>query len=284
MSKWRPTSTDCLYVIPDIHGNVDLLNKILKRILPLRKSDGGKDRLIFLGDYIDRHIHSHLVLDKLIELKTKYPDQVICLRGNHEDLMLRGLNSLPDKQLSLQDIGINYRCWMNNGGIETVVGYMQRAGIDTNGALTIDRHRIPDLIPPAHLKFLQQDLDNYWVHENYVFVHAGYDPAEEISQQDPGVLLWDRNLCGFMLKCIDHNQPVSWEETIVTGHNVMSDKPIIHPKYLMLDCGSPRRLLVIELRSMTGYMAYPTKDRLVKTPLVTTTAQPRKVGSFRRAE
>ena len=58
MSKWRPSEKDCLYVIPDIHGAYDLLKLILKQILPLRKSDGGKDHLVLLGDYIDRNIHS----------------------------------------------------------------------------------------------------------------------------------------------------------------------------------------------------------------------------------
>ena len=53
MSKFRP-SFNSIYVIPDIHGHYDQLKLICKRILPLRKSDGGRDTLIFLGDYIDR--------------------------------------------------------------------------------------------------------------------------------------------------------------------------------------------------------------------------------------
>ena len=79
MSKWRPSEQNCIYVIPDVHGAIDPLNKICDRILPLRKSDGGKDKLIFLGDYIDRHVDSHKVIDFCIELEKKYPHQVIFL-------------------------------------------------------------------------------------------------------------------------------------------------------------------------------------------------------------
>ena len=47
MSKWRPSPLNCIYVIPDLRGAFPLLNKICDRILPLRKSDGGHDRLVF---------------------------------------------------------------------------------------------------------------------------------------------------------------------------------------------------------------------------------------------
>ena len=91
MSKWRPSKNSCLYVIPDIHGAYSLLEKILKRILPLRKSGGVQDKIVFLGDFIDRHVDSHLVLDRLIELKKKYGDNVICLWVNHELKFLEGM-------------------------------------------------------------------------------------------------------------------------------------------------------------------------------------------------
>ena len=57
MSKWRP-SKECIYVIPDVHGMYNELELILSRILPLRKTDGVKDKIVFLGDYVDRRVDS----------------------------------------------------------------------------------------------------------------------------------------------------------------------------------------------------------------------------------
>ena len=114
MSKWRPSNLNCLYVIPDIHGAYSLLEKILKRILPLRKSDGGQDKIIFLGDYIDRHVDSHKVLDRIIELKEKYGDSVICLCGNHELMFLEGLGYI--RHPALPNEGRTARVVVSDGG------------------------------------------------------------------------------------------------------------------------------------------------------------------------
>ena len=131
MSRWRPSNNQsALYCIPDLNGNVQLLNKILNRILPLRKSDGIKDRLILLGDSIDRNIQSCQVLDKLISIKKDQPDQVIFLRGNHEQLFLQSMNKDPLKNLSLQDQFNAHQCWMYNGGNATLQGYLDRAKIE----------------------------------------------------------------------------------------------------------------------------------------------------------
>ena len=123
MSKWRPTGLNCLYVIGDIHGQLEQLKLICKRIFPLRKSDGGKDVLVLLGDYIDRLPESHLVVDFLIAAKKKYKDQLILLRGNHEQLLIDAMNSLRDSN--------KYMRWMNNGGVKGISD--SREGDKTSG-------------------------------------------------------------------------------------------------------------------------------------------------------
>lgn len=281
MSKWRPSDKNCLYVIPDIHGSIDLLDQILSRILPLRKSDGGQDRLVFLGDYIDRHQDSHKVLDKLIELKKEYGNQVICLKGNHEELFLRTMNVDLSKNLTLASITTNYKIWINNGGDATLIGYFERAGMEATNPLNFDRHRIIDIVPKEHIKFLQEELVNYWEFDHYLFVHAGCNPTERISSHDPEVLLWDRSLYSFCKRSVNFKEPLEWEKTIVTGHNVSDGKPFIHEKFMMLDCGSPRQLLVVELQSMQAFMASPNQERLVAYELKEAEA---KTGSFRRSK
>ena len=302
MSKWRPTENGCLYVIPDIQGAAGLLEKICTRILPLRKSDGIKDRLVILGDLVDRHVDSHKVIDSLIALKKKYGDQVIIIKGNHEHMFLSLMN-LEKKNLTLQSLNHMHNMWLSNGGDATLIGYLERAGIKVEKAVEtwrqdpvptdisdlkdavspydFPRHRIADIIPKEHKSFLQNDLVDYYQYEHYLFVHGGCDPTEPIEKQESEVLYWDRSLKQNVLKYINFGWPenIIWEKTIVTGHN--GPTPIIHEKFMMLDCGSPRQLLVVELNSMEAYMAYPDKDRLVKYELKETV---KKGGTFRRVE
>jgi Calcineurin-like phosphoesterase len=66
------------YAIGDIHGCLD---KVV-RLLEVLRYDPTIDRLIFLGDYIDRGPDSKGVLDLLLHLQQANPANVF-LMGNH---------------------------------------------------------------------------------------------------------------------------------------------------------------------------------------------------------
>ena len=70
-----------LYAVGDIHGELEKLDELLAR-LPLRS----EDRLLFLGDYIDRGPDSRGVVARLIDLSKTYP--CVFLLGNHESMFL----------------------------------------------------------------------------------------------------------------------------------------------------------------------------------------------------
>lgn len=271
MSKWRPTEKNCIYVIADIHGALDLVKKITDRIFPLRKSDGGKDKLIFLGDYIDRHVDSHKVLDYLIEIKKEYPDQIEFLMGNHELMLLQALDCVPEgltHRTAPKSQEAVWNMWRENGGLETILGYMKRHWMATDDLIYLSKERLKDLIPAEHIHFLQE-LKKYHQIDNYLFVHGGINPYKKPEDQDLEVLVWDRSVLKFVLENIKaEKKELPWDQILVTGHNVMSNKqPIVADKFLMLDCGSPRQLLVTELQSMESYMAYPEQGRMVKFEL-----------------
>lgn len=272
MSKWRPSEKNCLYVIPDIQGAFDLLQKIFDRILPLRKSDGGKDMLVLLGDYVDRHRDSHKVLDLLIQIKKEYSDQVVCIKGNHEQIFLAIMNKEPGKEITLQSQAAYYNLWIANGGYETLIGYMDLVGIKDVLPNNLPRFRIADIVPKEHIEFLQTQLVNYYEKDNFIFMHGGCDPSQPMNKQDPSQLYWDRDLVKKVKSSIAQNKPeeIFWDKTIVTGHNGAT--PVIHEKFMMLDCGSPDQLLVVELNSMEAFMSYPNKNRLVKYELKETVA------------
>jgi hypothetical protein len=67
------------WIIGDLHGNFHDLLRTLSKI-----RDFTSDRLIFLGDYVDRGDYSLDVLILLLTLKCQHPGTVYLLRGNHE--------------------------------------------------------------------------------------------------------------------------------------------------------------------------------------------------------
>jgi protein phosphatase len=64
--------------VGDTHGDLEVSQKVIKEFL----KPGNK--IVFLGDYVDRGPFSKENLDFLLEKKEKYPDQIILLQGNHE--------------------------------------------------------------------------------------------------------------------------------------------------------------------------------------------------------
>ena len=70
-----------LYAIGDIHGERQALEELVKA-LPLRDDD----RLIFMGDYVDRGPDSRGVVDYLVELAKRRT--CTFLIGNHESMFL----------------------------------------------------------------------------------------------------------------------------------------------------------------------------------------------------
>lgn len=77
----------------DLHGDIHSLLGYLDSL----NADGVLDgfrvskpdvRLVFLGDYTDRGKHGVEVIYTLMRLKLASPDQVLLVRGNHEDLRL----------------------------------------------------------------------------------------------------------------------------------------------------------------------------------------------------
>jgi predicted phosphodiesterase len=67
-----------IILVGDTHGDLEASQKVIKSYL----KKGNK--IVFLGDYVDRGPFSKENLDFLIEQKEKHPDQIFLLQGNHE--------------------------------------------------------------------------------------------------------------------------------------------------------------------------------------------------------
>src|SRR5262245_61050592 len=93
--------------IGDIHGCSKALNMVLAQVRPRPE-----DRVITLGDYVDRGPDSAGVINRLIELGTQC--QLIPLRGNHEIMML---------EARADDDPLRFNLWLGYGGRETLASY-----------------------------------------------------------------------------------------------------------------------------------------------------------------
>ena len=68
------------------------------------------DRIVFLGDYVDRGPDSRGVIDFIIELSQQI--SIITLKGNHEIMMLEA-----------REIRKHLNGWLSVGGAETLDSY-----------------------------------------------------------------------------------------------------------------------------------------------------------------
>jgi len=148
------------YAIGDIHGRLDLLDKAQGAIA----AHAGKAarQVICLGDYVDRGPDSKGVIETLMERAAAA--SWICLKGNHEDMMIEALRGRG-----------GLRHWMFNGGGETLQSYGGAAGV-----------------PAAHLDWLEA-LPLFHRDAHRLFVHAGVAPGVALEDQDPEAFLWIRD-------------------------------------------------------------------------------------------
>jgi calcineurin-like phosphoesterase family protein len=194
------------YVIGDIHGCLDEL-LCLVEALPLEPSD----RLIFLGDYVDRGPNSKEVVSYLIHRQATSSEEMIFLKGNHEDMFLSFLG-LPGEYGDM---------FLYNGGASTLASY----GASPQGR---SREDILASIPRSHLKFFDE-LKNYYITGHFFCVHAGIHPDKPLDAQQERELFWIRD--EFILN--KHDLPY----TVLFGHTPQ-EKVLFHLPYKIgLDTG-----------------------------------------------
>ena len=152
------------FAIGDIHGCRDLLVALLGRID--REAAGRDHRIVCLGDYIDRGPDSAGVLALLRDRQAAAaPARLVCLKGNHEDLLLRA-PTRPD-MLAL---------WLRNGGGETLASF----GVSS-----------PDDLPQEVVDWISRCPTSY-DDGRRLFVHAGLNPAFDLLSQRDEDRLWIR--------------------------------------------------------------------------------------------
>jgi len=70
--------------VTDIHGDINALEAAIREFETI-KDQGKKVAFVCMGDFVDRGEYNFEVVKRLFELKRKYQDEVIILKGDHED-------------------------------------------------------------------------------------------------------------------------------------------------------------------------------------------------------
>ena len=169
------------YAIGDIHGRLDLLDQLLEKI----KADIGarhhsKNRVIFLGDLIDRGPQSAQVIERLSKWRPT-DCTTIFLSGNHEDVFLRVLAG---------EVGI-MRNWLKFGGAECLLSYGVSPAAIANKSEVAALSDIKAAIPLAHQNFVAGFADTFRFGD-FLYVHAGIRPGIALTVQSQEDLRWIR--------------------------------------------------------------------------------------------
>jgi serine/threonine protein phosphatase 1 len=147
--------------IGDIHGCHTALQTLFTYV-----NIAPADKIIFLGDYIDRGPASREVVETLLELSQKC--SVVFIRGNHE-VMILDARADPLQNCS----------WQSYGGVETLFSYGANYKEDW-----IAR------IPESHWKFFELTR-KYYETGSDIFVHACLDAQLDLKDQSDDFLFWE---------------------------------------------------------------------------------------------
>ncbi|NMG42429.1 serine/threonine protein phosphatase [Aromatoleum toluvorans] len=212
-----------VYAIGDIHGRLDLLDALLQGIaLDARLRPAQRRVLVYLGDYVSRGPDSRGVVDRVIDWRPE-GFEVIALKGNHEEVMLRFL----DGELF---VGGH---WMDYGGADTLAHY----GVAVDDPSCRDPETLAHLcarlrgsIPPAHLALLRGLAPSHR-EGGYLFVHAGVLPGVPLGEQSERDFVWIRKR--FLVSDRDHGA------VVVHGHCI-SEQPDVRHNRIGIDTGAYR--------------------------------------------
>lgn len=168
-----------IYAIGDIHGSIKALKAIFKQgvIQP-------SDKVVFLGDYVDRGSDSKGVIDWLIKNKEEFDFEFVL--GNHEIMMATAKTS-PDRLVE----------WLHLGGANTLDSYKIR-----------DERNWMDKIDKTHWDFIDS-CQHYVEIKNFIFVHAGLEGGKSLYEQNKHHLFW---------KKYEEPEPYDSSKIVICGH------------------------------------------------------------------
>jgi serine/threonine protein phosphatase 1 len=158
-----------ILMISDIHGCIKQFNELLDVI----KYIPDEDKLILLGDYVDRGPRSKETVERVKELVDNY--NVIALRGNHDQRLV---------DLIRTDSEMIQTKFLEHGGIQTLRSYCDFITDNIDDELFKQaRQYIRDRFY-SHIEFIES-LPFYHEDLHHIYVHAGLNPKYTNWREQP---------------------------------------------------------------------------------------------------
>ncbi|KAK9728917.1 hypothetical protein K7432_000670 [Basidiobolus ranarum] len=196
--EYHHNTTGRLIFIGDVHGHLNSLDKLLEK-LRLKP----EDQVILLGDMVSKGPDSIGTIARAKEINA------LCVRGNHEELVIRWKN-----------------CYKRNCNI----GYINK-----------EHQRIASALPPELYEYLVNCPLIIHIPEHSVYaVHAGLNPYRPINQQNPYYIMNIRRLLANRQPAKDNKEGTPWS----TVWNAMQST-LPHPKTVLYGHESSRGLAVL---------------------------------------
>jgi serine/threonine protein phosphatase 1 len=231
----NPTGRD--FVVGDLHGQIDMLQRLLRAV----GFDRQFDRLFSLGDLIDRGPGS----EQLLRLFHDDP-ALFCIRGNHEELMLASRYN-----------PVYRRVWERNGG-----DWADDLSDERLAELTAMIEQMPlvielDLGDGRRIGLVHAEVPPGMDWETVKRVQPG--PADQVDDRDSNLessLLWGRRRFGALEQMalnpeaegLDDDEraravrtvtPVDGIDLVVTGHTIIpARRPARSGNVMFLDTGA----------------------------------------------
>ena len=188
-------------------------------------------------NYCDRGKNSAKVVDFLVNWIKEKPDELVCLRGNHDDvidwLLTEHCKGRPSEWVAGKPTIVKVFKWWLNCGLDTT--------LESYGILDPRRTCVPPVedpveewrekVPESHVKFFQ-NLKMFWENDTHFACHGYFDPQQQLPRDMRFVksdkyeeILW----CRF-----DPSPSYAWDKIGVFGHTPVL-QPVKHDKRRMID-------------------------------------------------
>lgn len=179
--------------IGDIHGCLAPFEQLLTAIQV--RSD---DTLVILGDAVDRGPASRGVIERLLALRDEC--RLICIMGNHEEMLLAAVDGV----IPVQE-------WLQHGGAETLDSY--------------GKGFVPSRLPEEHVEFMRSWGD-YHDTPMHFYAHGNYLASKPLDQQPWREMRWE-SLRNFLPRMHSSGK------TAILGHTSNKQGEVLNLGYLV---------------------------------------------------
>ncbi|RJX37626.1 serine/threonine protein phosphatase [Paenibacillus pinisoli] len=182
-------------MISDIHGCIEPFERLLEKV----KYVPEQDRLILLGDYVDKGPQSREAVDAVMRLVQQHG--AIALRGNHDQRLVDFVRGDDPDVL---------RKFAEHGGPPTLHSYV--GSFEVSERSRAEARRRIEAEYASHLDFLA-GLPLYAEDDRHIYVHAGLRP---------GLFDWTlQSEHDFMyIKDEFYLHPTTVDKTVIFGHTI----------------------------------------------------------------